>query len=433
MQTTENDRIRIADASFPKPFTGGLEFNAPAHGTWNIVHIGFKIPKAHQIYICADNCMRGVVMTAAEMGELSRFSSVILEEDDMVFAGRLEESTIEGVTDVINSLLEVPPVVIVFPVCVHKFMGCDINYIYDELGKRFPDVKFVRGFMDPVMQKRGTTPDQRLRKAMFDIIPEGEKDGSVTVIGCDMPLGKNKDNDIRILLERQGVNIRDEADCKTLEEYYDLGKCSSVICSYPAGVLGTKAFCSRIGRPFVYMPFTFGYDEIDEALGQIGAVPVFNGRVSCDRAAAGLKTLLADTEIAIDYTAVPRPLSLARFLISHGFNLKRIYLDAIDQDEKEDFDWLVSNAPDVMLCATMHVKGRRPVRSESDRKILAVGQKAAWFEGTGYFVNMIEGGGLYGYAGIKAFLKLMEDAFIVPKDTEDIIPRKGLGCSSLLC
>ena len=430
MPTSSEDRIRIAEAEFPKPFANGLEFNAPAHGTWNIVHIGFKIPRAHQIYICADNCMRGVVMTAAEMGELNRFSSVVLEEDDMVFAGRLEESTIEGVTDVLNSLPEVPPVVIVFPVCAHKFMGCDVNFIYDELSKRFPDVKFVRGFMDPVMQKRGTTPDQRLRKAMFDIIPEGEKDGSVTVMGCDMPLAK--DNDIRKLLEAQGVTVRDEASCKTLEEYYELGKCSSVICSYPAGVLGTTAFCKRTGRPMVYMPFTFDYDAIDDALGQIGAVPVFNGRVSCDRAVAGLKTLLGDNEIALDYTAVPRPLSLARFLIGNGFNLKRIYLDAIDPDEREDFDWLVSNAPDTMLCATMHVRGRRPVRAEGDQKILAIGQKAAWFEGTEHFVNIIEGGGLYGYAGIKAFLKLMEDAFIVPKDTEEIIPRKGLGCACVL-
>jgi hypothetical protein len=112
--------------------------------------------------------------------------------------------------------------VIIFPVCVHKFMGCDIEFIYRELGKRFPDVKFVRGFMDPVMQKRGTTPDQRLRKAMFDIIPEGEKDGSVTVMGCDMPLAK--DNDIRKLLEAQGVTVRDEASCATLQDYYDLGK-----------------------------------------------------------------------------------------------------------------------------------------------------------------------------------------------------------------
>ena len=49
MPTTDSDRIRIGDAAFPKPFSNGLEFNAPAHGTWNIVHIGFKRLFRHQI------------------------------------------------------------------------------------------------------------------------------------------------------------------------------------------------------------------------------------------------------------------------------------------------------------------------------------------------------------------------------------------------
>ena len=144
MPTSSDERVRIGDAEFPKPFVNGLEFNAPVHGTWNIVHIGFRIPEAHQIYICADNCLRGVVMTAAEMGELGRFSSVVLEEDDMTHSGRIEETTIEGVTDCLRKLPKVPPVVIVFPVCVHRFMGCDIGYIYRVLEERFPDVIFVR-------------------------------------------------------------------------------------------------------------------------------------------------------------------------------------------------------------------------------------------------------------------------------------------------
>ena len=60
--------VRIADASFPLPFPRTLEYNAPAHGTWNIVHIGMAVPESHSIYVCSDNCLRGVVMTAAEMG-----------------------------------------------------------------------------------------------------------------------------------------------------------------------------------------------------------------------------------------------------------------------------------------------------------------------------------------------------------------------------
>ena len=57
----------ISKASFPVPFPAGLEFNSPAHGNWNIVHTGMLMPEAIQIYVCADNCMRGVVLTAAEM------------------------------------------------------------------------------------------------------------------------------------------------------------------------------------------------------------------------------------------------------------------------------------------------------------------------------------------------------------------------------
>ena len=40
-------------------FARGLEFNAPVHGAWNIVHVGMQVPECHQIYVCADNCMCG--------------------------------------------------------------------------------------------------------------------------------------------------------------------------------------------------------------------------------------------------------------------------------------------------------------------------------------------------------------------------------------
>ena len=74
----------ISKASFPVPFPAGLEFNSPAHGNWNIVHTGMLMPEAIQIYVCADNCMRGVVLTAAEMNAAERFSFVIIEEENLL-------------------------------------------------------------------------------------------------------------------------------------------------------------------------------------------------------------------------------------------------------------------------------------------------------------------------------------------------------------
>ena len=85
----------IGEADFPVPFPTGLEFNSPAHGNWNIVHTGMLMPEAIQIYVCADNCMRGVVLTAAEMNAAERFSFVIVEEENLL-NGNLEDVTIEG-------------------------------------------------------------------------------------------------------------------------------------------------------------------------------------------------------------------------------------------------------------------------------------------------------------------------------------------------
>ena len=65
--------IRMADAKFPMPFASGLEYATPARGTWNIVHTGMLIPQAHEIFVCAASCLRGVVLTAAEMGAQERF------------------------------------------------------------------------------------------------------------------------------------------------------------------------------------------------------------------------------------------------------------------------------------------------------------------------------------------------------------------------
>ena len=156
--------LKIKDASYPAPFASELEYNSPVHGNWNIVHSGMQVPESIQIYVCADNCMRGVVLTAAEMNAADRFSFVILEEQDLLNSN-LEDITVEGVTDVLNKRGDHPKAVLLFTVCLHHFVGSNLDYIYSELEHRFPDICFIRCYMDPIMQKHGLTPDQKLRKA----------------------------------------------------------------------------------------------------------------------------------------------------------------------------------------------------------------------------------------------------------------------------
>ena len=124
--------IPIRDAQFPAPFVGGLEYAAPARGTWNIAHTGMLIPEAHEIFVCAAGCLRGVVLTAAEMGAEDRFSTIEIRENN-VMEGDMEELILDGVDDILRKLPKKPPAVLLYTSCIHHFMSCDLDRVYREL------------------------------------------------------------------------------------------------------------------------------------------------------------------------------------------------------------------------------------------------------------------------------------------------------------
>ena len=436
--------VFIKEASFPVPFQPGLEFNSPAHGNWNIVHTGMLVPEAHQIYVCADNCMRGVVLTAAEMNAADRFSFVIVEEKDLL-GGNLEDVTIEGVTDVLNRLDKKPKAVLLFTVCLHHFLGSDLDRIYGELEKRFPEIFFMRCFMDPIMQKTGPTPDQKLRLAMYDAVPEREADPRcVTVLGSDFALDEGAD--ICRLLKKNGICLRETPACETWEDYQKLGEGSLILNGYPAGKFGTEKQARRLGRPFLYLPGSFDYEEIQEQeekllgmleqqnnrkTGEIKGLDIEKEIRECEEALSHAHQIIGDTPIAVDYLFHPRPLGLTKLLLTHGFQVQSVFLDSISPEEKEVFFWLKENYPELKLISTIRPEMRVRTRQQSE-KILAIGQKAAWFTGSRNFVNMVQGGGLWGFDGIRHTAQLMVEAFHEEKDPEDLIVRKGWGCESCI-
>lgn len=472
--------VKIADASFPVPFGHRLEFNAPVHGTWNIVHIGMLVPQCHQIYVCADNCMRGVVLTAAEMGADDRFSSVLLEEDDL-YDQNLETITIEGVSDIIRRLSVRPRAVAVFLVCLHHFVGTDASYVYKTLEERFPDIDFIRGWMDPVMQKTGLTPEQKLKEAMYrPIRPLPVDPKLVCVLGDNQALYPDSDlarlvakaggrvlqlHDWRAHGRRIGVLSGEEGDmedehfafCKNYDDFLGIGAAGLLITRSPSGVHGVRQLAKRLGRPFLYLPPVSGEEEIrrqietlartlDEiSAGQANASAdgissiqtdaaaiIQEGTLSASRALQHARSLIGDTEITVDYIGNTRTLNLTKRLVQSGFHVTRVYLDAVLPEEEADFRWLQENCPDLLLTATIHPGMRVLHAAENTGKMLAIGPKAAWFGGTAHFVNLVEFGGLWGNAGIIRLAQLMEDSFLHEKDTRTIIPRKGQGCKCVL-
>ena len=343
--------VRMADARYPAPFASGLEYAAPARGTWNIVHVGMLIPEAHQIFVCAQGCLRGVVLTAAEMGESDRFSTIAVRENNLL-NGDMEWLIIDGVTDILEKLEKLPPAVLVYTSCVHHFMACDLDMVYRSLRERFPTVRFTDCYMNPIMRKSGLTPDQLMRSRLYSFLePSPERQDVVSILGNDFPLEST--NELYTWLAEEKIELREIQHCKSFEEYLKLAESSLYITTYPSAVAGAKELANRLGAKHIHIPVSFDYDEIEQGYSKFG-----------------------DTPIVIDYTAFSRPLSLAKLLLKHGFCVTSVFADTFTGEEQKDFEELKAIAPELVIYPTVN-HNMRVVERKTDEKTVAIGQKAA--------------------------------------------------------
>lgn len=430
---TENVCVPISDAHFPAPFHAGLEYSSPARGTWNIVHTGMMIPESHQIFVCALGCLRGVVLTAAEMNALGRYSSIQIREEN-VLDGGMEDLMIEGVTDIIQKLDVRPKAILLFISCQHFFLAYDQKIVFSVLRERFPDIYFTDCYMIPTLRKSGLTPDQKMRIQMYSMLEQRPKNRKkVNLIGSNLETAHT--SELRRMVENAGYEFWDLYRCQDFKDYLSMAEASLNLVYEPIALMAAEDLKKRLGQEYLYLTFTYDFEELEENYRKLAdALGIEKPDFSTEKhraefAIAHAKELIGDMPIAVDYTFTFRILSFARMLLEQGFHITEIYADSFLPEDEENFRWIQEQYPDVLISAT-----NQPVMRfvHGEHRILAIGQKAAYFSGTDHFVNVAESGGFYGYDGIVQIMNLMEDAFFRKKDRKTIIQRKGYGCESCL-
>ncbi len=426
------------------PFRAGLQYNPPARGHWTIAHTPIIIPGCHIVFLCANACMRGVVMSAMEYKGMDRFSMIMLYDKD-IYDGRLEQVMIEGISEIIDRQPEHPPMVMPFTSCIHHFLAYDSKFIYKTLRERYPDIDFVQSYMIPTIRKGTITPEEMIHVTMYEALEKQPalEPHAVNIIGSNFPA--QTDNDYYQILKAAGWTIRDLPASKVYQEYKDMAKSSYNLYAYPVAHRGARKLQRRLGQEGIYLPISCRPEEIRRELLELAEklsldLPDLTERIDrmqseAEEALRRAKEVLGDSWIALDHEVLPRYCSLARLLVENGFNVKEIYGDVILPEEADDLAWLQENAPEIEFCATVNYAARMADRDTAERaakegaRVVAIGQKSAYFTGTDHFVNWIEYAGHWGFNGIRALAEQLIEAYEHASDVPAIIQIKGWGCN----
>lgn len=423
----------IRDMTYEYNADTGLSYASPVRGVWNIVHIGTLVPQSHEIFVCPTSCLRGVVLTTAEMGAMDRLSTITVGEDNLL-EGDMEEALQTGVERVIAQLPKRPRALLIYTSCIHHFLAVNYHRVYKILREKYPDIDFIDCYMDPIMRRKAPAVPTLWRQIHRLLKPAELSDKQVNLVGNCFPY--TQFCDLTAVLKERGIRVMDVNILHSYDEFLRMAESAVNFTFHNTANAAGKDMKIRLGQEWIRMRPGYVYDEIDEdmqtALGILNLQPlpedeVRKWRERAEEAAFRTAKSLRGTPVSVDYTAVDRPLELAVFLLKHGFQVASVFIDVFTESE-EVFRKLQQMAPELKIYQSIGWNIRRMKRGY-EGKIIGIGQKSAYFHDTDYFVNIVENDGMYGYRGILRLMELIEEAARVPKPMRELVQIKGWGCS----
>lgn len=424
---------KLSEAHWPVPFRQGLEYSPPARGLWTIVHVGMLVPECHEIFVCAQGCLRGVVLSAAELGLQRRFSTITVTEEHLR-DGQLEDTIIEGVTHILERLPKLPPAVLVYSSCLHHFSGADLGWAYRKLSEAFPDVVFTDCYMTPTLRKSEMPPDNKMRRQLYHgLRPADLPKGGLLVAGSLEAFGP--ESDFARAAHAAGVPFFELPGMTTYEEYRRMAHARWVVTVNPAALQAGRFLAERHGMRHLQLLLDYNEQRIDdslETLAELTGIPLWDTTAEKSAARTALAQAadaLAGRPVAICQTATTRPVALARRLVESGIRVTDLYCDSFLSADKTDFEILRKKAPGILVHPTTVLEMRFATPAEKRDDIVAIGQKAAFFTGATHMLNMIEGGPWWGHGGVRSLALALAAAAREPVDVDRIISVKGYGCN----
>ena len=412
-----------------KLFNSTVHYCSPAHGGWGVVRVAMLVPESYQLFVCPSACGRHGALGAIEHGNKERLSYLYIDEADIV-SGSYEDLILEGVDALLEALEEMPKAMFIFVSCLDDLLGTDHVAILDVLNKKYP-IKFQVGHMNPITNGSKTPPPVTLQLKMYELVEgQGEKADTLNLLGNFVPLEEN--NELFDVLGQLGIKeIKHISEQKTFKAFEEMGASKYSLVLRPEAKVAAEDMKRHNKINYRFLPVSYDMEVIAEQYKEI--IEMINQDVTVDFTAMQeeakaciekAKGVIGDFPIIIGNSAVCRPFNLAKALISYGFNVQKVYADDVVSFEKESFEWLKANAPQVEIISALN--HNRINRVEEEQDCIAIGYNAAYIEKSKHVVDLIQDEHMFGYRGIVKLMDMMTKCYLEPMALKEIIEKYGL-------
>jgi len=397
-------------------FTNSLHYASPAHGGWGVLKAGQLIPESYHLFISPAACGRHGALAAQMEGRRGTVSHLHLTEDAIV-SGSYEQEVLEAA----NLLIEMrtgqglrPKVFSLFVSCIDDLLGTDLDALCDELGKKYPDIRFISCHMNPTTTDTGVPPAVNIQNKLYSVLQKApETDTGVNIIGVLQAL--RPDMEIFDVLRRMGAEkVRHITDYDTCEAYQSMAKSRLNIVVAPPGKYACMNMRQKLGIPFVmaltaFRPenITKTYRQIANALG-VACPDLAEYEKTAGMALTETAKKLGDVKIIVDGEAINRPFEFARALLEGGFTVHSIYEQKLIPSDEEDYNWVRENHPEIPIRQPQHP--RMTTAEKTAEECVAVGYSAGYLSGARHVVDLGGQNGLYGYQGVVKLMDMIEKA-----------------------
>lgn len=405
-----------------------LHYASPASGGWGVVRIGMLVPESNQLFVCPFACGRHGAIGALQHGLKQRISYLYLDQADIIEG--YDQHILDAVPKYLAALGYRPKALLVIVSCLDDLIGTDHDALVESLHERHPDIDFQICTMNPITTDSQSPPMVSIQRKIYGLLhPATHKTRVVNSIGnLDII---DKKSELYDFLVFHGFSLKHISECETYESYQAMGESALNLVTAPPGKFAASEMESNLGIPYVFLPVTYRFDEIEtqyreleEALGLPSSYDFSVHRLKAEKKIAKARDAVGQLPVFVDASATCRPYSLARMLLENGFHVVRIFAQKCIPIEKAHERWMTEKHPEVQMLRPLHhdMVNRRIALRES----VSIGMTGAYLSDCRYTVDVMGDAGLYGYWGVSRLMDQIVETMKHPKDIRMMIDEHAL-------